>query len=267
MIITRLEQELELAQNRLDRTLKRVASPDEPAAIQGRRAVDEIEGLLTRIDDVLVDAVDRFPTMFDFSGGHGDRPSPSSEGEATHPSNSPRQIGEISAQTRPPSNANGQTQAEDRHQQPFQSQNKANNRSAAQVAGIADVDVTVSERKRMIDVGGETTFQIRLRNYGTKEVTHLGVTAKLSQNLEYVSAGVRSHDVGVRFRSQDNAVHFQRIATLGPGKEIILGVTARVTGSAPKLATCRVSVTHDELPEGDKLEDMAGVKVMNASRQ
>jgi hypothetical protein len=62
-------------------------------------------------------------------------------------------------------------------------------------------------------------------------------------------------------------VTFQTIAKLGPDKEIILGVTARATGPAPKLATCRVSVTHDELPEGDKLEDMASVKVMNAGRQ
>ncbi len=82
MIVTRLEQELALAENRLERTLRRVASPNDPAAVQGRKTVDEIEGLLARIDGVLVDAVDRFPTMFDFSGAQGDlgsaSPSPNS---------------------------------------------------------------------------------------------------------------------------------------------------------------------------------------------
>ena len=91
MIISRLEQELALAENRLERTLRRVASPNDPAAVQGRKTVDEIEGLLARIDGVLVDAVDRFPTMFDFSGGQkflgsgsqsseGDRGAPKGQG-------------------------------------------------------------------------------------------------------------------------------------------------------------------------------------------
>jgi RNA polymerase sigma factor (sigma-70 family) len=82
MIIGRLEQELALAKSRLERTLRRVHSPNDPAAVQGRKTVDEIEGLLVRIDGVLVDAVDRFPTMFDFSGSPGDlgsaSPSPNS---------------------------------------------------------------------------------------------------------------------------------------------------------------------------------------------
>ena len=34
-----------------------------------------------------------------------------------------------------------------------------------------------------------------------------------------------------------------------------------VTGPEPKLATCRVSVVHDDWPDGDKFEDMAAVKI------
>ena len=33
----------------------------------------------------------------------------------------------------------------------------------------------------------------------------------------------------------------------------------------PKLATCRVSVTHDDLPNGEKLEDMAAIKVTKSA--
>ena len=62
---------------------------------------------------------------------------------------------------------------------------KVQERKTTDVIGIADVDLVVSESKRVVDVGGQTTFHIRLRNYGTKEATHLLVTANLSPNLEF----------------------------------------------------------------------------------
>ena len=74
---------------------------------------------------------------------------------------------------------------------------KANERKMTDVVGIADVDLVVSESKRVVDVGGQTTFQIRLRNYGTKDATHLLVTANLSPNLKFEKAGGGSQDVQV----------------------------------------------------------------------
>ena len=47
---------------------------------------------------------------------------------------------------------------------------------------------------------------------------------------------------------------------------MILGIVATVKGPDPKLATCRVSVIHDDLPDGNKFEDMAGVKVTTQRR-
>ena len=63
---------------------------------------------------------------------------------------------------------------------------KVQQRKSTDVIGIADVDLVVSEAKRVVDFGGQTTFQIRLKNYGTKDATHLLVTAKLSPNLKYM---------------------------------------------------------------------------------
>jgi RNA polymerase sigma factor (sigma-70 family) len=143
---------------------------------------------------------------------------------------------------------------------------EAREREAIDVTGIADVDLVVSERKRVLDIGGQTTFQIRLRNYGTKDATHLIVTAKLSPNLEFVKADGPSQDVYVNYSPQENAVMFQRIDKLGPSKEIVLGVVAKVTGRDPKLATCRASVIHDDLPDGNAFEDMAGVRVTSPRR-
>jgi uncharacterized repeat protein (TIGR01451 family) len=136
---------------------------------------------------------------------------------------------------------------------------KAKDRKNTDVIGMPDVDLVVSESKRVLDVKGTTTFQIRLRNYGTKEATHLLVMANLSSNLEFVNAGGGSQDIQVAFNKQDNAVKFDNIDKLGPGKELILGVQVRVASDTPKLATCRVFLSHDDLTE--RLEDMAGVKV------
>ena len=145
---------------------------------------------------------------------------------------------------------------------------KVNERKTTEVNGIADVDLVVSESKRVVDVGGSTTFQIRLRNYGTKDATHLQVTANLSPNLKFIEAGTGagSREVQVQHNEKDNAVKFVEIDKLGPGKELILGVLVKVDGPEPKLATCRVFVTHDDLPDGNKFEDMAGVKVTTQRR-
>jgi uncharacterized repeat protein (TIGR01451 family) len=140
----------------------------------------------------------------------------------------------------------------------------AKERKNTDVVGIADVDLVVSESKRVVDLDGQTTFLIRLRNYGTKEAAHLLVTAKLSPNLELQKAGTATQDV--KIGQKGDAVVFQGIDKLGPGKEIVLGIVVKVTGPEPKLATCKVSVIHDDLPDGDKFEDMAGVKVTSPRR-
>ena len=72
MIITRLEEEVAEARARLDRTLQHVRSPDDPAVVRARKTLDELQQRLDRIDRVLVDVVETYPTMFDFSGGPSD---------------------------------------------------------------------------------------------------------------------------------------------------------------------------------------------------
>ena len=137
-------------------------------------------------------------------------------------------------------------------------------RKHTEVAGMPDVDLVVSESKRVLDVGGTTKFLVRLRNYGTKAATNIQVNAILSDNLEVQDAGGGSKDVAVAVNDKKTAVKFDQIATLGPGKEMLLGIVVKVVGEEPKLATCRVTVVHDDLTE--KFEDMAGVKVTTGRR-
>ena len=56
-------------------------------------------------------------------------------------------------------------------------------RKITDVQGMPDVDLVVREKRRVVDVDGTTTFQIRLRNYGTKEATKILIRGKVSDNL------------------------------------------------------------------------------------
>jgi len=132
-----------------------------------------------------------------------------------------------------------------------------------EVVGMPDVDLVVSESKRVVDVGGQTTFVITLRNYGTKEASRLAVIARLSSNLKYKDAGGGSTEVKTAGSEKGDAVTFE-IPKLGAGKEMVLGVLVEVQSDDPKLATCKVSVTHDDLQE--PFEDMAAIKVTSSRR-
>jgi RNA polymerase sigma factor (sigma-70 family) len=72
MIITRLEEETALARLRLERTLRRIGSPQDPAVVHARKTFQDLQQRLDRIDQVLVDVVETYPTIFDFSDGPAD---------------------------------------------------------------------------------------------------------------------------------------------------------------------------------------------------
>jgi hypothetical protein len=115
----------------------------------------------------------------------------------------------------------------------------------------------------VVDVGGKTTFQIRLRNYGTKEAIRIQVKARCSKNLDVTSYSGPT-DQEAQWSKDDALLVFPLIEKLGPGKEMLLGIDVKVVGEEPKTATCRVEVVHDDLTE--KFEDMASIKVMTARR-
>ncbi len=75
MILARLEEEVAEARARLNRLQRTVQSPDDPAVDLARKTFEDLQQRLDRIDLVLLDVVERYPTMVDFSGGRGDIPS------------------------------------------------------------------------------------------------------------------------------------------------------------------------------------------------
>ena len=212
MIVERLEQELAVARERLDRTSRIVRSENDPALLRARKTADALASLIARIDDVLVDAVDEFPTMFDFSNVEAESPTgPKAE------SNKPRTT-----------------------------------------AIVPHLELSVSEAKREIEIGQTTIFQIRLSNDGAVDVTGIEINARLTDNLEAQNTTALI-ELPAQIASQKRAVKFDRIETLKPGTEMILGIRVRAVGSSPVLGTCRVAVTYDG--SSGALEETAGVKV------
>jgi len=141
---------------------------------------------------------------------------------------------------------------------------KAMDRRHTEVVGMPDVDLVVSEQKRVVDVGGKTTFQIRLRNYGSKEASHVQITAKLSDNLQVEAAGGGSSDIKQHLSPDGHELKFSEIEKLGAGKELVLGVLVKVLADNPRLGTCRVMVAHDDLPQ--PIDDMAAIKIPSSRR-
>lgn len=128
------------------------------------------------------------------------------------------------------------------------------------VTGLADVIVNVSEKRRVVDVDGETTFIIKVVNGGTKEATRLSFSAVLSENLEPIQTS--GTDEPAKFSPPEHKLVFPMINRLGPNQSMELGVKVKAT--KPGQALCRVSLLHDEITE--KLVNDADFRVMPVRR-
>jgi len=134
------------------------------------------------------------------------------------------------------------------------------------VEGMADLDLVVRERRRVVDVDGTTTFQVRLRNYGSKDAANVKIRAKVSPNLQIVeTAG--GPDKEAKGSEDHTEAAFPPIERIKPSTEILLLIKVKVVnndGKGDKAGVCRVFVSHDDLKE--ELEDMALVKVAEGRR-
>jgi uncharacterized repeat protein (TIGR01451 family) len=129
------------------------------------------------------------------------------------------------------------------------------------VTGHADVNLDVTERLRVVDVGQQTTFRIQLKNTGTKEASHIQLYAKMSPNLKVDAAVGTEQKAGLN--EAENKVVYPEINRLVPGGETVLTVT--VTARAPGLANCHVYLTHDDLERGEIIEAVRTTQVTGLS--
>jgi uncharacterized repeat protein (TIGR01451 family) len=131
------------------------------------------------------------------------------------------------------------------------------------VEGMADLDLVVRERRRVVDVDGTTTFQIRLRNYGSKDASNVKIRAEVSPNLQIVSTAGGPTEPA-RASPNKPEIAFPVIDHIKPSTEMLLQIKVKVVDTKDRAGTCRVFVSHDDLSQ--ELEDMALVKVAESNR-
>ncbi|QGJ71869.1 Hypothetical protein PBC10988_35810 [Planctomycetales bacterium 10988] len=95
-----------------------------------------------------------------------------------------------------------------------------------EVEAIADLLFTVSDPRGPIPVGEQVDYEIRLANRGTKAAENIQINAFLSAGLNPIAAAG-----GPKFSLHRGQVTFEPIASLGPGQEVTLQISAVATGS------------------------------------
>jgi uncharacterized repeat protein (TIGR01451 family) len=113
---------------------------------------------------------------------------------------------------------------------------------AVTVEGIAALMFEVVDRDDPIEVGGETSYEIRVVNQGSKAATNVQVTALVPPGLRAVAGhGDTRHAV------QGDRVVFAPVAQLGPKAETTFQV--QVQGVRDGDHRLKVQITTDEIRE------------------
>jgi uncharacterized repeat protein (TIGR01451 family) len=110
------------------------------------------------------------------------------------------------------------------------------------VEGIAAIMFEVVDLQDPIEKGGETTYEIRVVNQGSKAATNVRITALLPPGLKALSA-----DGPARYTLDTNRVQFEGLARLAPKAESTYRVRAQ--GLQPGDLRIRVQLQTDEMQE------------------
>ncbi len=90
-----------------------------------------------------------------------------------------------------------------------------------QVEAMADLVLEVEDPAGPVAVGEETTYELHIRNRGSKTAPNVEVIAYFSEGIEPVSAKGNGHKIG------PGQVVFQPIPSVSPGSNVVLQVEAR----------------------------------------
>ncbi len=88
--------------------------------------------------------------------------------------------------------------------------------ASTSVEALADLKLDVSDPQGPIPVGDEVTYEIHLRNRGTKAAENVDVAGYFSQGIEPVAAQ------GSTYHLSPGQVVFHPIASIAPGTEVAL---------------------------------------------
>lgn len=120
------------------------------------------------------------------------------------------------------------------------------------VEGIAAIKFTVLDLEDPIEVGGETEYEVRLANQGTKSATNVTVQVAVPTGMRVISARGDS-----RHRIQGGVVRFEPLPQLAPRAEMTFRI--RVQGAQPGDHRLVVEVGSDDLGQPVRKEESTRV--------
>ncbi len=112
------------------------------------------------------------------------------------------------------------------------------------VVGMPDVKCQVVARTKVLDIGEETVYEVRLNNAGSKEATNLLVSAQLSEHLQVVQTGGTEASAKSTTETGEPRDAVFPPLTLAPGAEQTLWMRIKATKTGK--STCTVRVVLDE---------------------
>ncbi|WZO98831.1 sigma-70 family RNA polymerase sigma factor [Isosphaeraceae bacterium EP7] len=131
---------------------------------------------------------------------------------------------------------------------------------------VANVDFKVAGENKILDMGEEMNFIVRIRNQSEVDAHKIRVQAIVSENLKVVNVTPFSRDVQQRpFATNDirTVINFPLIEQLSAStaSSLMSVMVIRVKAVKPGgRASCRVQITHRDL-DGDYLERSASVQI------
>ncbi|MCA9240857.1 MAG: DUF11 domain-containing protein [Planctomycetales bacterium] len=120
------------------------------------------------------------------------------------------------------------------------------------VEGIAALKFTVLDLEDPIEVGGETEYEVRVANQGTKAATNVRVQVTAPSGMRVISAAGDA-----RHRVQGGLIEFEPIRQLMPRSELTFRV--RVQGAQPGDHRLVVEVGSDDLAQPVRKEESTRV--------
>jgi uncharacterized repeat protein (TIGR01451 family) len=120
------------------------------------------------------------------------------------------------------------------------------------VEGIAAIMFEVRDTEDPIEVNGETTYEIRVFNQGSKAATNVQVVVSLPPGLQFVSASGETH-----FSAERGGIVFEPLKQLAPKSDTLYRV--QVKGIQPGDQRVAVQVSTDDISQPIRREESTRV--------
>jgi uncharacterized repeat protein (TIGR01451 family) len=121
-----------------------------------------------------------------------------------------------------------------------------------QVEGLSAIMFEVRDSEDPIEINGETTYEIRIMNQGSKAATNVQVAVSLPAGLQFVSASGETH-----FSCDRGGIMFQPLKQLAPKADTVYRV--QVKGVQPGDQRVTVQVSTDDINQPIRREESTRV--------